>query len=774
MPLRNTSPHRASQYVLAGGSLLMALIMGIAAFSVWTVRQLEIAQWKEQIDNLTLAISVSATQSLAPAFRALDFTVQHVRRTAVGQDREEEVLRSRTLAEALHFRMDGLPQIVDVMIHDLDGRPVNSSEPGQPLDAKRRRDDHGASVAGVSGSDPGAVWVGVSQLDPITRQWLFDLTRPLGNAKGDPIGYVTVRINANVLTQSFQRVISQLGPGASITLFRDDLRVLARVPHDDAMIGRLSGQGGTFKIIVTQRLSHGVELTDSVRFSTGAPKLRIIGARKLEPLPFVVSTVVTEDLFLETWRNSARLITLVTLGCVALLGGGLWYVVRGLRQREADAQEMQRLKLEAEAASVTKSRFLATMSHEIRTPLNGILGMAQLLQLPHTRDEEREEYARTIVHSGETLLALLNDILDLSKVEAGRIELVMDAIVPRELAAEVQRLFLGTADAAGLRLSMHWDGPERQAYLMDGVRVRQMLSNLMGNAIKFSQGVAGGGEVRVEVTQRSRDGNDALIEFAVIDSGIGITPEKQAQLFSPFTQADNSITREYGGTGLGLSIVRHLATLMQGSVGVESRVGQGSRFWFTVRAHAVPVPTTDAGPRRLREAMPAPPPSPSYVAVPPPCPVALPAAPTMPLAADAEVLIVEDNPINRKLVESLLSKLGRGFTSCENGALALDMLKQGLRPRLVLMDVQMPVLDGLSATRAWREWEHAHGLPRIPIVALTAGAFNDDVRNCHDAGMDDFLAKPLRLAELTHILSRWLARPADAGDAPSPGASGTT
>ena len=385
----------------------------------------------------------------------------------------------------------------------------------------------------------------------------------------------------------------------------------------------------------------------------------------------------------------------------------------------------------ADAENEAKSRFLATMSHEIRTPMNGILGMAQMLQQPRMEAAERQEAALVIVQSGQTLLTLLNDILDLSKVEAGKFELSTTPFQPRQLLHEIESLFASSARDQGLRLLSGWTGPADATYIADATRLRQMLSNLVGNAIKFTPH----GEVRIQAHEVARHPTHTLLEFAVTDTGIGLSDEQSARLFVPFAQADNSITREYGGSGLGLSIVRRLARLMGGDAGVQSQPGQGARFWFRVQVQAGEIA------------------APVLVVVRP--------TESSAVAHGATVLVAEDNAINRTVITAMLERIGLVPVLAEDGQQAAHALQQlqerGTPPALVLMDMQMPVLDGLAATERIRAWETAHHHPRVPIIALTANAYAEDRQRCLSAGMDDFLAKPVNFAQLQALVERFVS-----------------
>jgi signal transduction histidine kinase/CheY-like chemotaxis protein len=390
--------------------------------------------------------------------------------------------------------------------------------------------------------------------------------------------------------------------------------------------------------------------------------------------------------------------------------------------------ELVEAKNGAEAANIAKSQFLATMSHEIRTPMNGILGMAQLLQAPEIAADERRDYVQTILSSGQTLLTLLNDILDLSKVEAGKLELEFIPVAPQRILTDTEFLFREAAQKKHLQLISQWQGPE-QHYAVDPVRLRQMLTNLLSNAIKFTEA----GQIQMLAREVSRDEQSAVLEFSVRDSGIGMPQDKLQLVFQPFLQADTSITRKFGGTGLGLSIVRSLAEIMQGSAGVESEEGKGSRFWFRISAKIVAAPQQTEK-IQINE----------YSSTPPPG-----------KGTSRCILVVDDNMVNQKVVSLMLCKLGLSVETAENGQLAVERVADGLAIDLVLMDCQMPVLDGFSATEMIRQREKENGLPRLPVIALTAGAFEEDRQHCLAAGMDDFLTKPIDQQKLTQLLQRW-------------------
>ena len=716
LSLRMPSRARSSYIATVVAIFLVLAVMATLAAAIWIARTQAVEEWQQQIDNVSLVLAEQTAQEVKSAVLVLDSVAESM----VGNDIfTEEQLRAQMGSAAwfasLRDKIQGLPQVDVATIVAANGDIINLTRahpaPSPPINLADRE----YFQAHVQQPDLG-VYISAPVRNRSNGQWTFYLSRRLNGPRGEFLGLVMVGFSSTFLSDFYQKI--NLGDGATVALYRRDAMLMARWPHDDARMGRVAATPPWPQAPAAQ-----ASLLDNGDVDGGASPLPRLAASRVIDKSLIITLSVTDKLYLAQWRRSSAALALAGAISVAAIVAAFLVLIRSLKRRERDMEEMRTLQASAEAANRAKSAFLTMMSHEIRTPLTAIIGFADMLQQGGTA-AAREDAAAVISRNGHQLLDIINDILDLAKIEAGRLPLETLPYSPLDVARGVTATMGAQAQAKGISFTLHADGPMPGAVLGDPTRLRQILFNLCGNAVKFTE--HGGVQLAL-----AYDGAAGRLRCTVTDTGIGIDAAQRARLFQPFSQADAAVARKYGGTGLGLHLVQQLAQRMDGVVSVSSEAGWGAVFTVDIAAPAAPgamltpvAPVTavataaitaapDAAPRRLR----------------------------------GTVLVAEDGADNRRLIGAYLTRLGLSWHAVENGALAVDAALAG-RYDLVLMDIRMPVLDGVDAVQALR----ARGFTR-PVIALTANVMADDLVRYAQAGFDRTIGKPIDFALFTATLA---------------------
>jgi signal transduction histidine kinase/DNA-binding NarL/FixJ family response regulator len=717
------SPVRVARLV---SGLLILLLLAADLIVVLRLREDALVGTERHMSAVAQTLAEQADR----AVQGVDLVLEDIARLAAGQNILDgpsfnERLGTSGMHETLLERMVALPQLNALILYGLDGHVVNTTRSWSPPAVNIRDTDYFRAMTGPTAPDMLITAPFQYKTDGV---WTVFFIRPFRAPDRSVAGLLVAAIELHYF-EEFYRSVSVESSG-TFSLLRGDGVQLSRFPPAPT-----TGQNFMTSQRILGQASAGTIREPGLYDNT----IRIKAARRLKTYPLIMLLTIDEAAVLGEWRGMAWLLGLTGGACGIAILIAATALARHWRHREALSEEresranaeaalMRERERSAENESRAKSGFLAMMSHEIRTPMNGVLGLTgTLLDTPLTADQRG--IVEAIRDSGDSLLRILNDVLDLSKLDSGRMELEQTPFSPATLTQNPLSLLGPRAAAKGLKLTTICDDPLPDAVLGDAGRIRQILINLVSNAVKFTAH----GSITIRIACPERDDQSVLLVWSVSDTGIGIPEDRLGRLFSEFSQADASITRRFGGSGLGLAISKRLIEQMGGTIAVESVPDQGSTFTVTLRLPIVRAETPAAEP-----------------------PIDISAVFTEQLGRlgrTARILFAEDNPTNQFVALRLL----RGFD------LQVDVVADGLEAvhgassfpyDVICMDMRMPQMDGLAATRAIRAMGGRQA--RVPVIALTANAFPEDVAACFAAGMTDFVAKPIRKEALLNALRKAL------------------